>query len=141
MSQNPPPLQIDYASKGESEIRKVGLAQRFVMWAVLAAMLTLIGLVPAGLLTDGLPRSVAKAAAIGLIALHLASLTMTVAGAVWLSRAMGKSITVTFITCVLLLVPVIGLIILLGLSGEATHRLKQAGVRVGLMGPKMSDLP
>jgi hypothetical protein len=42
---------------------------------------------------------------------------------------------------ILTLIPCVGLIVLLIINSKATGILKKNGVRVGLLGAKMSDLP
>ena len=57
-----------------------------------------------------------------------------------LMTSMGDSVALVVICCILLIVPLIGLLVLLSINGRATKALKAAGLRVGLLGVDLSEL-
>ena len=60
---------------------------------------------------------------------------------IWkLSQALGESTTVSVIVCILMLIPIIGLILLLFRNARATKVLRQAGLNVGLLGVSQADI-
>ena len=97
-------------------IREVGLAQRLLLWAVLASF---VGIVfrPAMLLT---------------IPFQLYSVYK-------LAKALEMSSGASSGWLVAMFIPLVSLICLLVLNSRATKVLKQAGIRVGLMGAKVAD--
>jgi O-antigen ligase len=98
-------------------IREVGLAQRLLMWGVLAGI---FGLVPVLLIV--------------IWPFHLYCY--------WRITSALQIETGAKIFCMLLmLVPLVNLITLLIFNGKATRALRGAGIKVGLMGPKIADLP
>jgi hypothetical protein len=56
-----------------------------------------------------------------------------------ISRALGYSGLVTCLCIVAMFIPFISLICLASLNSKATSRLTSSGIRVGLLGAKMSD--
>lgn len=98
-------------------IREVGLAQRLMIWGVLAGI---FGLIPILLVIT--------------IPFHLYC--------TWRITSALQIETGAKIFCMLLmLIPLVSLITLLILNGKATRALQGAGIKVGLMGAKVADLP
>ncbi len=67
---------------------------------------------------------------------------LAVAGAIVLTRlymALGENPAVAVVLGVLLVVPVLGLLILIGAGSQSSTILKLAGARVGLMGVSMTE--
>lgn len=57
-----------------------------------------------------------------------------------LATALGMSTESTVLFLIAMLIPFLGLVCLLVLNARATRALRKAGVRVGLLGAKGSDL-
>lgn len=72
------------------------------------------------------------------LGLGLAILVGAVVAVAGLTRALGWNVALRILCCVLLFVPLVGLITLLVVNSKATSALKAAGYRVGLMGVKGS---
>ena len=66
-----------------------------------------------------------------LLALAVALLVYEIIAVVRLSKALGEP---AIVYAILMFIPCVSLVMLLFLSGKATTRLKQAGIKVGLMG-------
>jgi hypothetical protein len=58
-----------------------------------------------------------------------------------LARALGYSALITMLLMLAMFVPLVGLVCLLVVNAGATRRLREAGVRVGLLGASAKDLP
>jgi len=58
-----------------------------------------------------------------------------------LGRAMNMSVPVIVLLSLALFIPCVALIILLLVNQKATEALQRAGVRVGLMGARLDDVP
>jgi hypothetical protein len=65
------------------------------------------------------------------LVLGLGLLVFMIMSVVKLAKALGLS---EVLYAILMFVPCVSLIVLLSLSGKATAQLKQAGIKVGLMG-------
>ena len=117
------------------QIRDIGLAQHLLIWAVLASLIV-HGLASVIMMQDRGPGIVILLliALVGVFAFSLYSVYR-------IARAEQYSIALSVFLMVLILIPLIGLICLLVLNQKATATLKQAGIHVGLMGAKTSDLP
>lgn len=57
-----------------------------------------------------------------------------------LSTGLGSGVVMAVIYCVLVSIPIIGLLVLISLNTRATKRLRGAGIHVGLMGANSRDL-
>ena len=104
--------------KGTADIRRVALAQRLLLWAVLASFIGL--LVPLGMLVT--------------IPFQLYCVFR-------LAKAFGMSSGRATVWLLAMFIPVVSLICLLVLNARATRTLRNYGVKVGLMGARMADLP
>jgi hypothetical protein len=142
MTQQIPPLPLQYATPSTSgpSVRTVALAQRFIMWVILGSILLMLSLVMGAAITPsgGMPQLVV----IGLLILiRLALLALMMVGVYKLSAALGLGV----VTCVLyvigMIIPLVNLIILLSVNQKATNLLKRNGIKVGLMGASLSDVP
>lgn len=97
------------------QIRAVGKAQRLFLWAVLASLLWFI---PYSFIV--LPFQLY---------------------CVWnLAKSLGLSTGISAVYIILMFIPIVNLIALLVLNEKATCALRNAGIRVGLMGARPSDL-
>ena len=98
-------------------IREVGLAQRLLIWGVLAGF---FGIIPILFIV--------------IIPLHLYC--------IWKIASALQIETGAKIFCMFLMfIPLVNLMTLLILNGKATRALRDAGIKVGLMGAKIADLP
>lgn len=117
-------------------LREIAAQQRFVLWAFLAGLLA----VPVGV---GLGSALADLAVPALVVsggLVVVSRVVMAVGVYRLERAMGSRVAVLW--AIGAFVPnFIGLIVLIVVSLAATRRLKQAGVKVGLMGATLPEQP
>jgi hypothetical protein len=127
-----------------SPVRIVGLAQRRIMWVILAAIVLTISFAASG----GIAAAVAGSGAavffvvIALISImRLAILVLMMIGVFKLAAALGKGTGACVVYTIAMIIPLINLILLLTLNQKATTLLKSAGIRVGLMGPALADLP
>ncbi|AFM27493.1 CPBP family intramembrane glutamic endopeptidase [Desulfomonile tiedjei] len=100
------------------QIRSVGKAQRLLLWAVLASFLCFF-----------VPFSFVLLAPFQLYC-------------VWnLAKSLDLSTGISVLYLLLMFIPIINTIALLMLNNKATQTLRKAGIRVGLMGARPSDLP
>lgn len=99
-------------------VREVGMAQRLLIWAVLASIAGWI-----------VPFAFILAIPFQLYCVYK------------LARALGFSTAICVLYLVAMFVPLASLIFLLVLNQKATTLLTEAGIKVGLMGARPSDLP
>lgn len=104
------------------ELRTIARDQNLLMWSVLAGIVSYF---------------LVHIPLVGLLALLVAVVFEIVS-----LYKLGRSLRMRFvwIYCLGLFIPVIGLIILVVISGKASRVLKAYGVRVGLMGGKAADI-
>lgn len=105
-------------------LREVAISQRQIMYCVL------------GQIAIGILNFVASAAKIPALAyvdmvLALGLLVYMIISVIRLAKALDLS---QVLYAILMFVPCVSLIVLLMLSGKATARLTQAGIKVGLLG-------
>jgi len=128
--QTPPPgsSPSNYPRPGinvdRQALREVAVAQRQVMYCVL-------GQIGIGVLNVTI--GAAKMPALGIVVLLLALglLVYMIVSVLKLAKALDLS---QALYAVLMIIPCVSLLVLLSLSGKATERLKQAGIKVGLLG-------
>ncbi len=99
-------------------IRAIGLAQRLLLWAVLASILGWV-----------IPFAFIITIPFQLYCVYK------------LAKALQLSTVASVLYLIAMFIPLVSLICLLILNGRATRALKEAGIRVGLMGAKPSTLP
>ena len=151
--QQPPPLVPGYPTgqvppgvtplqsatpQAMSAVRAVGLAQRRIMWVILGAVLLMFSF-PVGGYLMAATGALAMIAVLGLA--RLAILALMMIGVYQLSAALGKSMATRVLFVIAMLLPLIGLIVLLVVNQQATNLLRRHNIRVGLMGPRVADLP
>ena len=139
MSQTPTPLE--YATpRRDPMVRKVGLAQRRIMWVILAAIALTVSFAVGAAIT---PQSgPAMFVVIGVLALcRLAIFVLMVIGVYQLASALEAGTVACVLYCIGMIIPCINLIILLVVNQQATNLLKRNGIKVGLMGASVADLP
>ena len=128
--QTPPPTSppSNYPRPGLSDdrqvLREVAVSQRQILFCVLGqiGIAILNGVAAAG-----------KIPALSMVDMFLAVglLIYMILSVIRLAKALGLS---QVLYAILMFVPCVSLIVLLLLSGKATARLTQAGVKVGLLG-------
>ena len=112
----------------QNQIKEIGMAQRVILLGVLADILcTVICMV--------IPALVFLAPVVNIVVAVCLILNVYK-----LSMVFGYSTGVTVILCVLLFLPLIGLIELLWLVVKASGILKAAGLPVGLLGVSKAEL-
>ncbi len=116
------------------------MAQRRIMWIILGAILLLVSFGAGAAITP--TSGPAMFIVIGMLALlRLGMLALMMIGVYQLASALGSG-TVTCVLYVIgMLIPFVSLIILLVVNQKATNLLKHHGIKVGLMGPQLADLP
>jgi hypothetical protein len=122
-------------------VRDVALAQRRVMWVILAALLLVISFAFGWALPRSMSRTELVVAVVFLIGARLAIVVFMMMGVYKLTRAMGASTTKSVLAMLSMLVPYIGLIVLLVVNQRATKLLTKSGLKVGLMGVRLADIP
>jgi predicted RNA-binding Zn-ribbon protein involved in translation (DUF1610 family) len=111
----------------------VAKRQRLLIWYVLA--LLIIQILPA--FTTNLPSS--PLLDVGIVLFVWGMLILIVIGVVRLHRAMGTSVLMCVIGALMMLIPIVSLIFLLIANRRATRLLRNAGLKVGLMGVQDKD--
>ena len=134
-----PPL--GYATpEPTSQLRAVGLAQRRIMWVILAALLLVFSFVFGAILIppDQAPETVML---VGLALVRVAILALMMIGVFQLAAALGAGMTARVLYTVAMLIPLVNLILLLVVNQQATALLRRHYIKVGLMGARVADLP
>jgi hypothetical protein len=137
--QRPPTLA--YATPQTNPyVRQVGLAQRRIMWIILGAILMTASFVGGAVITP--TSGSAQIVVIGLLlVLRLAMIALMMIGVYQLASALRYGVASCVLYTIGMLVPLVSLIILLSLNQKATNVLRHSGIKVGLMGARLSDLP
>ena len=118
------------------DLRTVAVSQKAVIFCILAQLVAYVVL----LVVNNLTPQLGMLAAIGLVALYLAvAITATVFLFMLAVKLYGTGTGV--VLGLLTLLPCIGLFVLLIINSKATGVLQENGVRVGLFGANMGDLP
>jgi hypothetical protein len=125
----PGSLSHSEASRVTPHLRTVASAQKLVINAILLYFVA-VGLSVVITSTIGAPAW----ANVLVSLLSIATLVMSVLGMLRLGQALGKSNYERILYVVLMLLPLIGLIGLLWLNSRATSMLRDAGLKVGLLG-------
>jgi hypothetical protein len=121
-------------------IRKVGLAQRRIMWIILVAILLIISFVFGAAITPH--NGPAMFLVFGLLTvIRLAFIVFMMIGVYQLAAALEAGTLACVLYCIAMIIPCINLIVLLVVNQQATTLLKRHGIKVGLMGASVADLP
>jgi hypothetical protein len=118
------------------DLRAVAWSQKAVMLCILAYLATL----PASFALSALPDEIQFGARIGQV-MFLLIIGITSAVFVFMMALKVYTTGVGVVLGLLTLIPCIGLIVLVIINSKATSILRANGVRVGLLGAEMSDLP
>lgn len=120
---------------GEMDFRALAGAQKWVLWAMLAGIASLfLGMNNQPLLVDIASGPVPNQRAVLVIFIRLAIALLTAVAMYRLGRAL--KIKWPWLAAFLSFVPILGLVVLLGLNGQASAKLRAAGYKVGLMGAR-----
>jgi hypothetical protein len=111
----------------------VAKRQRELMWLIVFGAGVYLAMIVSAVAVP----MVAFGAALVQLLFQLAGLVQVIR----LSAAMGAPVALRVVYIVLMFLPLIGLITLLVINGQATGLLKAAGARVGLMGVPRSEYP
>jgi hypothetical protein len=126
----PPAPQLNYASPTvRNDLREIAVRQR-------AIMLCILGYVVLVILQFALPSELRF-----ILALGAAAVGITGAVFVFMLALAMYNTAAGIILGILTLVPLIGLFVLLIINGKATTILRNHGIKVGLMGADMSQVP
>ena len=136
------PERLGARSKGfaiESGDDQINLAtlsvayRRLVLWVGVQILVALAG----NLLIASLqPSLIAIVLSLANIAVVLATIVMLSIQAFRTAKALGSRVGVLW--AIAMVMPLVNLITLLALSSKATRACRQAGIPVGLLGPKLS---
>jgi hypothetical protein len=103
--------------QNELSIREVGLAQRMAIWGVISGLLA------------GFPPALIVVIPFQLYCYYK------------LARSLDLHLGIIVLCTLLMVIPLVSMLTLLILNQKATKILKNAGIRVGLMGAQKADLP
>ncbi len=121
------------ANDREIDLIAVARRQRELLWLILFG---------AGVYLVMIVSAVAvPMVAIGAVLVQLLFQLAGLVQVIRLSAAMGTPVALRVVYIVLMFLPLIGLITLLVINGQANGLLKAAGARVGLMGVPKSEFP
>jgi hypothetical protein len=143
MSQNPyqapniPATAIGVNSGKAEDLKKVAQYQKGIIYCILANLALIVVNIVAGQVLEGGAEAMAGLAIIGIYLLvAVAQLACIV-----LLATQVYNIGVGILIGILSFVPCLNLILLLVVNQKATSVLQQNGIKVGLMGADMSQLP
>ncbi len=126
--QTPPDGTVAYPRQNPNDdrlvLKEVAVTQKHILYCVL-------GQFGVGILNAIAGAAQLTALAFLDIALALGLLVFMIISVIKLTKALNLS---AVIYAILMFVPCVSLIVLLILNGKATERLKQAGIKVGLLG-------
>jgi hypothetical protein len=137
-----PEATLSYASADLGrEVRAIAVAQRQVIWTLLAGVVFTVGwpfvagLIPRqGLYALRILMILTPAVFLGLVGLMIVCVYR-------LSVALGQGPVLRVFYMLAMLVPFINIFALQNINHHATRALRRYGVRVGIMGARLSDLP
>lgn len=126
------------ADESSKSLYEIARYQRLICYCILARLLTMAAtIVPAVLATQG-GNAGPNAGLTGLLVIvglfSLALSAVQIYGIYKLKRALGGSTVIAALMAIASLLGLLGLIIMVLLSTQATKRLQEAGLKVGLLG-------
>ncbi len=143
LQQNPyaVPDSIDHTTLQRSSndnLRRIAIAQQNVNFGALCYLA--LALVATGLQFMTFTPEVGY---LVVLALRFASVVLVVfcAFAIFRLTSELQHIALAFLFALLILVPFLGLLLMAAMSQQATEELKKHGIRVGLMGASLKDIP
>lgn len=133
----PPKTAIGVNSGNVEDLKKVAQFQKGIIFCILANLVLVIVNIVAGQVLEGGAEVIAGLAIIGIyLIVAIAQLACIV-----MLATQVYNIGVGILIGILSFVPCLGLILLLVVNQKATSVLQQNGIKVGLMGADMSQLP
>jgi hypothetical protein len=118
------------------DLRTVAMSQKAIIYCILGEVCT----IPLRFAMNAMMPEAQLVAALLLLAFYLV-VGITAAVFIFMMAVKVYSTGVGVLLGILTLIPCIGLIVLLIINAKATSIMRQNGVRVGLLGANMSDLP
>lgn len=127
--------------RSKEEVAAIAAGQKMLLWTILLSLCVNIGSIAlqGALAQQQRANPAAAMLGLGILAVALAILALQIASVVRLCLALKEG-WATALYVIFQFVPCINLILLLFLNGRATSRLKECGIRVGLMGANSADL-
>lgn len=125
----PQPPVLGYAPARRNNLREIAVRQKAILWCIvaqIAALALMVALGPDLAWVIGLVRIVVSLASLVFVFMLAVSVYKTGVGIV-----LG----------LLVLIPLVGLLVLLFINGKATKELRAHGIKVGLMGANLSQVP
>lgn len=121
------------------DYEEVARRQRWLLWVVLAMVLTYVALPVLPYAFQGTPTAGLLFVATG--GLYWVWVLAGLVVMIMLMLAQGKHPVMIVLLTVLMLVPLVNLLVLVHVNAEATLLLKMRGVRVGVLGAPRSEWP
>lgn len=146
MSDNPyqAPVEVSQPVVGvlsgeRADLHRVAIFQKGLIYSIAVSLLAYIGLVVLAATADGSPMSIRLIAVLMAMVLFVAGCAGT--AFVFLLSVKVNGIVWGLIMGLVSLVPCLGLLALLTVNEKGTKVLRANGIKVGLFGARMSDLP
>lgn len=126
-----------------NDLFNVAKWQKYIILLVLLQLVTAAGFVMISMMSSGTQPGAPVNAVFGAIAIiyqifRIVVAVLSIYCVFKMGKALGKSTAILYAAGMIL--PLIGLLLLLVLNGEATRLLKDNNINVGLMGVDKSDL-
>jgi hypothetical protein len=132
-----PRRPVDEAVRmSREDLRTVAWAQKIIILCILGNL----GTAPLRFALGSLPPELQSLSVLGLVVYYLA-VCLTATACVFMMAVKVYGTGAGVVLGLLTLIPAVGLIVLLIVNAKATTIIKQNGIRVGLLGANMSDLP
>ena len=124
-----PPLTLDYSKPVRNDLREIALRQRGIMWCIVGYIAVLVF----AIFVPAVPKLILSVALLAVI-ITTAVLAFMLSLALY-STAFG------IVLGMLASIPYGGIFPLLVINSKATRVLRAGGIRVGLMGANLSQIP
>jgi hypothetical protein len=125
----------------KSRVREVAIAQKMLMYAILAIFIGRGGGFIGLLVAAGTHNAVLTGVYLVVYGLViLATLAFMLFAVLRVARSLAYSTAEKVLLFIGMFIPLVNLITLLALNGKATYRLRDAGVRVGFFGADLSRM-
>jgi hypothetical protein len=121
-------------AKRTPDIRKLARRQRWVLWMLLAAIGSQVGV---SMLSA---RFASPVMLIGLVLLQLSFLVLLIVGSILVLHAQGTHPIVTILCAIVMIAPTGNLLLLVLINRSVTRTLRKAGLHVGFMGVKDEEV-
>jgi hypothetical protein len=140
--QIPPPTPLQYATplRGNPPLRAIGLAQRQLVWGILASALQALGVLIRIRTTPSSPALLGLAIFFLLLLVELILPIFMAVCSYRMAAALGHGAAMRLLFAFGMIIPLGSLFLLLNINQKATHMLESNGIRVGLLGARLADL-